>query len=469
MSGCSTGLALVSTYAPGTTAGGGTPPGRLGSFTGTGSTANSLTKTGAMTCPTGTNLNWSLLGAAGVLLGVPSSGDETDWLCPTPPSFTKAPVVSPTSPAYVTGTLSTTNGTFTPTNEVSTPSIVWERCTTPANCNPISGATASTYSPTTLDLGDTIESVATVTSNDGSASSASNQTVAVTLPPPPTIVTSPVVTSPAPGVVTSTPGSFSSPVPDTVADQWYLCTTATNCTQIGGATGLTYSVTPGSDQGDLLEMKATATNAGGSITATSNQFAVPPVPSNSAIPTITDTTQGIADASGQDVIQGDILSANDGTWTPTSGVGFKYVWSDCNASLVCTAIGGATSSTYTLAKSDVGSSIELTVTASDFSGSASTSSNLTHPVSPNSLGFTAPSSVVDGTVSATAADGNGGTYVGGSFDTIGPGVGEAGSIPVASATGKDVRARLRTPPAAPCRRSPATARAAITSAAPSPR
>ncbi len=438
VSGCSTGLGFVATYAPGTTAGGSTPPGRLGTFTGTGAAANSLTKTGAMTCPVGTNFNWSALGVAGILLGVPASGDETDWLCPTPPSFTKAPVVSPTSPAYVTGTLSTTSGTFAPTNEVSTPGIQWERCTTATSCSPITGATSSTYSPATLDLGDTIESVATVTSNDGSASSPSNQTVAVTLPPPPSIVTAPVVTSPGPGVVTSTPGSFSSPVPDTVNDQWYLCTTPSNCSQIVGATGLTYSVTPGSDQGDLLEMKATATNAGGSTTATSNQFAVPPVPSNSSIPTITDTTQGIADASGQDVIQGDILSANNGTWNPTTGVGYHDVWSDCNASLVCTPIAGGTSPTYTLAKTDVGSSIELTVTASDFSGTQSASSNLTHPVSPNSLSFLAPSSVVDGTVNATAADGNGGTYVGGSFDTIGPGVGEAGSIPVASPTGKAV-------------------------------
>jgi hypothetical protein len=443
ISGCESALGLVSTYAPGTSAGGGAPTGRLGTFTASsGNAANSLTKSGAMTCPTGTNLNFSLLGSLGVLVGVPSSGDVSNWLCPTPPVNTALPVVTPSSPVYVGSVLNTTNGTWTPTDMASTTTLQWYRCTTATACTQILGSTGSSYAPSTADLGQMLEVVATNTNGDGSKTATSAQTSAVVLPPPPVASTpGPVVSSTVPETVTTTNGTFTSPVPVSYTYVWQLCATPTSCTPITGATSSSLTLTSGADQGESLEATVTATNAGGTGMATSNQFAVPNIPSNSVIPFISDTTQSVSDVSaggGSDVTQSDTLTANSGTWAPTTGVTYTYVWSHCTTTgtPVCTQVG--TGSTYVLAKSDVGMTMQLTVAATDFSGSASATSAMSNAVGPASLLFQTPQSVVDGTVNAVAPDGNGNTYIGGSFDTIGPGVGGAGSISLSSATGKDV-------------------------------
>ncbi len=447
VSGCSTGLGLVSTYA-GTTAGGSTPPGRLGTFTASsGNAPNTLTKNGAMTCPTGTSLNFSALGTLGVLVGVPSSGDVTNWLCPTPPVLTVAPVITPSGPVYIGSVLNTTSGTFTPTDMANTTTLQWYRCTSALSCTAIPGATASTYAPVvnnsvpaSSDLGKTLEVIATNTNSDGVAQGRSLQTAAVALPPPPSPSTpGPVVSVTGPDALSTTNGTFISPVPVTPGWQWQVCAPPSfTCTNIVGQTSSTLTLTPGSDIGDEIQVIVSATNAGGTGTEPSNQFLVPAIPSNSVLPYISDTTQGISDTSGQDINQADVLTANSGTWSPASGVTFTYVWSHCTTSAtpVCTQVG--TGSTYTVAKTDVGFTMELSVTASDFSGSGAATSNKSNPVSPVSLAFQSPQSVVDGTVSASTPDGSGNTYIGGSFDTIGPGVGGAGSIAVSSATGKAV-------------------------------
>ena len=77
--------------------------------------------------------------------------------------------------------------------------------------------------------------------------------------------------------------------------------------------------------------------------------------------------------------QGDTLSASNGSWSnsPTS---YAYQWQDCTSSSSCTNINGATSSTYTLASSDVGKTIDVVVTASNAGGSASQASAQTGTV-----------------------------------------------------------------------------------------
>ena len=96
----------------------------------------------------------------------------------------------------------------------------------------------------------------------------------------------------------------------------------------------------------------------------------PPAPVNSARPAV----------SGSAVV-GDVLTASPGTWSnsPTYG----YQWSDCGSSGgSCVSIGGATGSAYTVRSSDVGDTIEVTVTASNAGGSASASSAPTAVVPP---------------------------------------------------------------------------------------
>lgn len=135
-------------------------------------------------------------------------------------------------------------------------------------------------------------------------------------------------------------------------------------TNIGGATSSTYVLTT-SDIGSTINCRVTATNSVGSTSASSNSTAAitsPPV--NAVAPVVSGTPT-----------QGQTLSCTTGTWnySPTS---YAYQWQRNNT----TNIGGATSSTYLLTVSDVGSTINCRVTASNASGSNTANSNSTAAV-----------------------------------------------------------------------------------------
>ena len=83
---------------------------------------------------------------------------------------------------------------------------------------------------------------------------------------------------------------------------------------------------------------------------------VGPLPVNTALPTIS----GVAQV-------GQTLTGTQGSWT--NAVSFSYQWSDCNATGGnCAPISGATALTYTIQPSDLGDTIELTVTAYNYPG-----------------------------------------------------------------------------------------------------
>jgi NHL repeat len=89
----------------------------------------------------------------------------------------------------------------------------------------------------------------------------------------------------------------------------------------------------------------------------------PAVPSNSTVPQVTGTPK-VAPA----------LSASTGAWFPTPS-GYGYEWQDCDsAGNSCTAIIGATASSYMLTTADVGHTIRVIVTASNPSGTATSTS-----------------------------------------------------------------------------------------------
>ena len=135
-------------------------------------------------------------------------------------------------------------------------------------------------------------------------------------------------------------------------------------TNIGGATSSTYVLTS-ADVGSTINCRVTATNSVGSSTANSNSTAsITSAPVNTVAPVVSGTPT-----------QGQTLSTTNGTWnySPTS---YSYQWQRNNT----TNIGGATSSTYVLTISDVGSTINCRVTASNASGSATANSNSTAAV-----------------------------------------------------------------------------------------
>jgi hypothetical protein len=110
-------------------------------------------------------------------------------------------------------------------------------------------------------------------------------------------------------------------------------------------------------------------------------------PTNTALPVISGTAQ-----------QGDVLSATTGTWTG-SPTGYAYQWQDCTTG--CANITGATSSTYTLANSDVGDTVDVVVTATNAGGSTPATSAQTATIA-----GIAPSNVTVPVVSGTVQQGD---------------------------------------------------------------
>ncbi len=98
----------------------------------------------------------------------------------------------------------------------------------------------------------------------------------------------------------------------------------------------------------------------------------PVAPGNTAPPTI-----------GGTATQGSVLSvASNGTWSGSPAPTFTYQWSQCASASSCTAVGGATGSTYTLGAGDVGKLITVTVTATNAGGSAAATATPVGPVAP---------------------------------------------------------------------------------------
>src|SRR6202012_2200131 len=92
-------------------------------------------------------------------------------------------------------TLSERHGTWTNTATPTSYSYQWEDCDgRGANCAPISGATAATYTPSITDVGDTLV-VEETAANGGNpvAPAASSARTSVVLPTPPTNISPPTI------------------------------------------------------------------------------------------------------------------------------------------------------------------------------------------------------------------------------------------------------------------------------------
>ena len=304
------------------------------------------------------------------------------------PVLPLAPVLDASGPSpTITGTaqqgdtLTVSNGNWD--NDPTEFSYVWEDCdSTGTVCNPISGAaSANTYTLQSTDVESTVEVVVT-------ASNAGGGNQATSGPDGPVLPAAPVADSSGPPTISGTPqqgdtlsvtsnGTWSNG-PTQFNYEWEDCNnTGTGCGPVaGGASSSTYTV-QSTDVGSIIEVVVTASNAGGQNPATSNGLGpvlpAAPTPDSSGPPTISGTAQ-----------QGDKLTVtNNGTWS-NSPTQFGYVWQDCDSTgTVCAPISGAASTnTYTVQSTDVGSTIEVIVTASNAGGQNSAASNGLGPVLP---------------------------------------------------------------------------------------
>jgi hypothetical protein len=259
---------------------------------------------------------------------------------------------------------------------------------------PVSGATASTYAPSSDQVGKKISVIVTASKSDyNSASKTSAETTAVPAPVV-TTVSVPTISGIARtgDTLTATPGTWSPNDGLTYAYQWLA-----NGTPISGATASTYKVTA-TELTKKMSVKVTASRSGytgGTATSAPTAAVYRTVITNSVAPKITGSAA-----------VGKVLTAVPGTWNPSDST-YAYQWY-----VGTTAISGASGQTYTIPASKLGKQIRVKVTASR-SGATSVAK-----YSPNTV------AVGKGTITVTTPPSITGTAQVGKVLTAVPGVTE---------------------------------------------
>ena len=206
--------------------------------------------------------------------GSASATSAQTVVVPTPPSNTVLPTISGT--ADVGQKLTASSGSWSGSAPISY-AYQWLRCDSAgASCSDISGATGSTYVLTNADVGHEIRVQVTASNSAGSTSAQSDPTDPVAAVKPVNTALPAISGTAAVGqsLIAST-GTWSGSTPMSYSYQWQRCDTAgSSCSPIQSATTSSYTVVD-DDAGDALRVSVTATNAGGSTTATSNPLSIP--------------------------------------------------------------------------------------------------------------------------------------------------------------------------------------------------
>lgn len=293
----------------------------------------------------------------------------TGVVIPAVPVNSAAPAIG--GSAVVGSTLTASSGTWSDPQ----PSLayVWSRCAADGSaCAPIGGATGSSYAVGAADVGSTIVVSVTGTNTTGAATAASVPTAVVPAPPSATAAPSISGDTTTGATLAANLGTWSDPAA-ALTVVWLRCDASGACVPIDGAVAGTYTLTD-ADVGDTIEIVVTAAGPTGTASATSAATATvvappPPPPPAPPAPGIV-TPPAIAG----DATVGSTLTADPGTWSdPAAALGLQ--WERCDATATtCTPIDGATGSTYTVTADDLGSTLELAVTATNAGGSGGATS-----------------------------------------------------------------------------------------------
>jgi hypothetical protein len=339
--------------------------------------------------------SWRLTNATGTYTASGTLGTSRTWAetitayritdgSGLPPSNTVLPTITGTT--TMGQVLTANDGTWSGSTSTAR---FWSRCSSAGtSCQPISGATGTTYTLTSADVDSTIRVtvIATNVSGSTSATSAATAVIAGTLP---ANSVAPSISGTAQNglVLTGAAGTWTGYTPQVTTWQWQRCTPG--CTNIVGATASTYTLV-NADVGATIRLVVTQTNtcttgcgatsANSALTATVTQM---PAPVNTALPTISGTTS-----------VGQVLTATTGTWTSNVTPTYAYQWQRCTP--ICSNIVGATSSTYTLVVADAGATIKVIVTATNAGGSTPATSAATATVIGVTVTSASPSTIVQG-------------------------------------------------------------------------
>jgi RHS repeat-associated protein len=172
-------------------------------------------------------------------------------------------------------------------------------------------------------------------------------------------------------------GQFKEPAGITVdpAGNVWVADTKNNRIQGLSATGeyITQFGTKGTGNGQFQEPEGVASDSNADLwiadrfNSRVEEWKAAVAPLNTTLPSI----------SGQ-LLVGQTLAVSTGTWSAVPSPTYSYQWQHCNASGgSCSAISGATSSTYLLGTGDIGYTLQVVVTATNSAGSTESSSAAT--------------------------------------------------------------------------------------------
>ncbi|WP_191412333.1 hypothetical protein [Salinibacterium sp. ZJ70] len=357
-----------------------------------------------------------------------------------------ANVVKPTvSGNAAVGSVWTVNTGTWSGNPVPTMAIYWLRCdqpitvtytTVPAGCAAIPGATSTSYTAASGDVGKYLTAQVAGNSPLGFAIAGalnSTQIVSAAAALPANVVKPTVSGNAAVGSVwTVNTGTWSgNPVP-TMAIYWLRCdqpitvtytTVPAGCAAIPGATSTSYTAASG-DVGKYLTAQVAGNSPlgfaiAGALNSTQIVSAAAALPANVVKPTV----------SGNAAV-GSVWTVNTGTWSGNPVPTMAIYWLRCDQPITvtyttvpagCAAIPGATSTSYTAASGDVGKYLTAQVAGNSPLGFAIAGAlNSTQIVS---AAAALPANVVKPTVSGNAAVGsvwtvNTGTWSGNPVPTM---------------------------------------------------
>jgi uncharacterized protein YukE len=269
--------------------------------------------------------------------------------------------------------LSAVAGAWSGTAPIAT-SLQWELCDAAGEaCQEISGAIAPVLSLISGDVGSTARVIETAMNAGGKVTAVSEPTsiVAALLPSNTGLPSIGGLLQDGQNLAAAV-GSWGGSTPLSYTYQWLQCDAAGEaCKELSGQTGETLGLIS-SLVGSTVRVVVTATNAGGSASATSpatNAIAAL-LPSNTGLPSIT----GLAE-------DGQKLTGATGSWGGTTPISYGYQWQQCNsAGGECKDLSGQSAETLSLASGLVKSTVRLVVTATNSGGSTKAASAPTSPV-----------------------------------------------------------------------------------------
>ncbi|HEY3189146.1 MAG TPA: S8 family serine peptidase [Solirubrobacteraceae bacterium] len=195
--------------------------------------------------------------------GTASTSGPTATVLPLPPANTAAPAIS--GRPRIGETLMAALGTWTGSAPISY-RYDWRRCSPAGDACAGTGVTTQSYALGTADVGATLR-VAVTASNAGGSTSAVSSPSGAVLPAAPQNTAPPTLTGAARVGVTLQAATGTWNGASSYAYRWWRCF-ASNCAYVDRATGPAYLL-GNADVGATLRVVVTASNSGGSTTASS--------------------------------------------------------------------------------------------------------------------------------------------------------------------------------------------------------